>query len=97
MNAEKKQIHLQFNQMVTRLAGFDYGKEVYQEQVKDQIDFSSQTTIEFPEQIIKIASSFVQGFFAEIIEQVGLDQIGVQVDVNAGSPEIVASILDNLT
>lgn len=94
---EKKRICLRFSPMVTRLAGFDFGESTYHEQVKEQIDFSGQTTIEFPEQIIKIASSFVQGFFAEIIDQVGIDKIGSQVVVDAGSPEVVASILNNLT
>lgn len=94
---EKNYICLKFDPVVTRLAGFDYGKEIYQTQVKSQIDFTGQATIEFPTQIIKIASSFVQGFFEDIIDQVGLTQIGNQVRIIAGSPEVVASIFNNLT
>lgn len=94
---EKKQICLEFNPMVTRLAGFDFGEDTYREQVEKQIDFSEETTIVFPNQIIKVASSFVQGFFSEIIAQVGLEGIGSNVIVNAGSKELIASILDNLT
>lgn len=86
VNMDVQRICLQFNPVITRLAGFDYGKEIYQEQVKAQIDFSRKTIIEFPSQIIKIASSFVQGFFADIIEQIGLDQIGAQVEVDAERP-----------
>lgn len=94
---ENKRIYLAFNPMVTRLAGFDFGEDTYHEQVEKRIDFSEETTIVFPSQIIKVASSFVQGFFSEIIAQVGLDGIGSKVVVDAGSQELVASILGNLT
>lgn len=94
---EKNHVCLRFDSVVTRLAGFDYGKEIYQAQVENQIDFSCPVVIEFPDRIIKIASSFVQGFFEDIIKQVGLNQIGNQVKVVARSPELVASIFNNLT
>lgn len=94
---EEKQICLEFNPMVTRLAGFDFGEDTYREQVEKQIDYSGKTTIVFPKQIIKVASSFVQGFFSEIIAKVGLEGIGSQIIVDAGNKELIASILDNLT
>ena len=94
---EGKQICLEFNPMVTRLAGFDFGEDTYREQVENQIDISKETTIVFPKQIIKVASSFVQGFFSEIIAQVGLDGIGSSVIVDAENKELIVSILDNLT
>lgn len=94
---EGNHICLKFDSVVTRLAGFDYGKKIYHEQVEGQVDFSQYVTIEFPAQIIKIASSFVQGFFEGIIDQAGLDQIGDQVMVVTGSPELTASIFNNLT
>lgn len=94
---EGKQICLEFNPMVTRLAGFDFGEDTYREQVEKQIDYSEKTTIVFPKQIIKVASSFVQGFFSEIIAKVGLEEIGSQIIVDAGNKELIASILDNLT
>jgi hypothetical protein len=67
----EKRIELIFNKATTRLAGNPYGKDVYDKQVKNKIDFSRVNVISFPENIEKVASSFVQGFFSEIIKEVG--------------------------
>lgn len=89
-------IHLKFGKAVTRLAGNDYGRQIYQEQVKDIIDFSSVTQIVFPEQIISIASSFVQGFFDEIIANIGILGIGKQIVIVAPSLDVEKKIIKNL-
>ena len=89
-------IKLVFNKTVTRLAGNEYGRLVYNEQVKDKIDYSKTVTIEFPEQIVSIASSFVQGFFAEIIMNVGILGIGKQIIVLAPSIDVENKIIKNL-
>ena len=91
-----KTIHLQFGKTVTRLADNQYGRQVYNEQVRNQIDFSTQTQIVFPEQIVNIASSFVQGFFHEIIKNVGILGIGTQILVVAPSINIEEKIMNNL-
>lgn len=89
-------IQLKFGKAVTRLAGNDYGRQIYQEQVKDMIDFSSVTQIVFPEQIISIASSFVQGFFDEIIANIGILGIGKQIIIVAPSLDVEKKIIKNL-
>lgn len=89
-------IQLKFGKAVTRLAGNDYGRQIYQEQVKDIIDFSSVTQIVFPEQIISIASSFVQGFFDEIIANIGILGIGKQIIIVAPSLDVEKKIIKNL-
>lgn len=89
-------IQLKFGKAVTRLAGNDYGRQIYQEQVKDIIDFSSVTQIVFPEQIISIASSFVQGFFDEIIANIGILGIGKQIVIVAPSLDVEKKIIKNL-
>jgi len=96
---EKKHIRLIFDQTVTRLAGFKYGMETYDSQVGNCVDFSCDQiiVIEFPEQIIRIASSFVQGFFEKIIKQIGLESIGSQVEIQTGDIELTKSIFKNLT
>lgn len=76
-------IELQFGKAVTRLAGNEYGRKIYNEQVKDKIDFSTKTQIVFPDQIISIASSFIQGFFDEIIANIGFMGVGEQVIIIA--------------
>jgi len=92
----EKTICLQFNATVTRLAGYDYGRKVYETQVKDFIDYTGTTYLEFPNQIVKVASSFVQGLFSEIVKCVGIDAIGEKVIIRAATPQIEASIMGNL-
>lgn len=89
-------IKLEFDKTITRLAGFPYGEAVYNEQVKESVDFSEPVTIEFPEQIVKIASSFVQGFFKEIIYKVGVEEIGKSVQIVTPNPSIEQTIISNL-
>ena len=94
---ESTRVVLVFDKMITRLAGYEFGKEIFDNQVKNRVNFSTEVIVEFPEQIIKIASSFVQGFFEKIIDEVGFDEIGQRVKVVTGSEELTKSIFDNLT
>lgn len=89
-------IELQFSKAVTRLAGNAYGRKIYNEQVKGKIDFSSKTQIVFPDQIIAIASSFIQGFFDDIIANIGIMGVGDQVIVVAPSINVEEKIIKNL-
>lgn len=89
-------IKLEFDKTITRLAGFPYGEAVYNEQVKGHVDFSGPVTIEFPEQIVKIASSFVQGFFKEIIYEVGVEGIGKSVQIVTPNLNLKQTIISNL-
>lgn len=74
-----KSIQLEFNKSETRLAGFPYGKTIFNEQVKNIIkdgDYvDNGIKIVFPNQIQKVASSFVQGFFSELINSIGYGEI----------------------
>ena len=45
-------IVLQFDKALTRLAGNEFGKSVFDTQVKDKIDYTQQTEIVFPDQIV---------------------------------------------
>lgn len=89
-------IELQFNKTVTRLAGNEYGRKVYDEQVRNKIDFSEKTQIVFPDQIIAIASSFIQGFFDDIIANIGIMGVGNQVVVVAPKINVEEKIIKNL-
>ena len=64
----ENKVELKFDKTVTRLAGNPYGRLVYEEQVKGKVDFGKTVYITFPDEIIYIASSFVQGFFDEIVK-----------------------------
>ncbi len=96
MPKDNNHIVLEFDKTITRLAGFPYGEKVYSEQIKGRVDFTKPVTIEFPSQIVKIGSSFVQGFFNEIVASVGIAEIGKLVQVVAGTEEVKQSIFENL-
>ena len=68
---ETNKIYLNFSKTIYGLAGYDYGVEVYKKQIEPQMDYCKRTEIVFPESIEIIASSFIQGMFATIIEKVG--------------------------
>ncbi len=65
-------INLAFDKKLTNLAGFDFGVKIYEEQVKNKLNFNEKFEIVFPDEIRMIASSFVQGFFSDIVKQIGL-------------------------
>ncbi len=67
-------IELTFDKTLTNLAGYDYGKEIYEQQVKGKLNLSQQFELVFPTQIKGVASSFVQGFFEGIVKEIGLLQ-----------------------
>lgn len=92
-----KTIKLDFEKSVTRLAGFPFGKATYKNQVKDFIELDG-TTIElvFPTQIEKVASSFVQGFFEELINSIGYDEIEKIFVIKASSEKLEKSIRENI-
>ena len=75
----QKRIELKFDKSVMRLAGYQYGKNIFDEQ-----------------QIIRIASSFVQGFFEKIIENVGVSGIGKVILIEPSDSKLYDSIIDNL-
>lgn len=91
-------IELSFtDKTVTRLAYYPYGKQIYEEQVKPHINFFDDITyIVFPNHIVKLASSFVQGFFEEIIEKVGYEAIGKKIIVESSNDSLKTSIFENL-
>lgn len=65
-----KVIELKFKNSLNKLAGNKFGERVYNEQVKEKVDFKDKVVIVFPEIIEDIAISFVQGFTKEILEKI---------------------------
>lgn len=78
-----KNIKLEFNGAITRLAGNPYGKKVYEEQVKNIFDFNDKNVIIFPNTIEDIAISFVQGFISEILEKIDRDMLFDHIEIEA--------------
>ena len=75
----ENKVILVFDKSIQRLAGYEFGQSVYQNQVAGKLDYSQIAYIEFPPEIIKAASSFIQGFFEEIVRAVGVKGLGTQV------------------
>ncbi|MBE5854145.1 MAG: hypothetical protein E7297_02165 [Lachnospiraceae bacterium] len=89
-------VELVFDKKLTNLAGYDYGVSIYNEQVKGKIDLNETFEIVFPAQIKGIASSFVQGFFEEIVVNIGLIETGKRARIiseNEGFQEMVLAKL----
>ncbi len=89
------QVTLCFDSTLTRLAGYSYGKTIYETQVKGRLDLSKKAYLVFPQTIIKAASSFVQGFFENIIAEIGIDAIGDSLELICNN-ELKESIMKSL-
>lgn len=93
--AENKVI-LTFKNDISSLAGYDYGVDIYDEQVRGKLSIKNDFEIVFPEHIQGIASSFVQGFFSEIVGEIGLLQTEKRAKIQASSQELADSVIAKL-
>ena len=89
-------IKLDIKKSVTKLAGYTLGEQLYNNQVKDRISFDKEIVIEFPENIQDLASSFVQGFFYEFVEKIGIKGIDRQVNIISSKQDMKEQIIKNL-
>lgn len=89
-------IEIKVNKSLSGLAGYDYGKEIYIKQVKDKVDISKKIIIIFPDNIKRIASSFVQGFFEEFVKEIGITGIKNHIELSVSSDKLKNSIYNNL-
>lgn len=89
-------IQLNFDKSLSGLAGYDFGKEIYTHQVKGKMDYNKKNIIMFPDNIERIASSFIQGFFAEIVDEIGIEGIERKIDFQSAKINIKDKVLQNL-
>lgn len=66
-----KEINLKFSKSITRIAGNPFGKEIYENQIKDNMDLENVNKIIFPKSINGVSISFVQGLMYDIVEKKG--------------------------
>jgi hypothetical protein len=79
------------------LAGRDYGIKIFNEQVKDKIDYNdSEIIVIFPDNIQSMASSFIQGFFLDFVEHIGIIGIEEKVRIENNGTNFKQMIIDNL-
>lgn len=84
-----KTVILKFSKTLVALAGNPFGKRTYIDQVKGKLDLSDTAVIIFPDNIEKVASSFVQGFFDEWLNTIGLDKIKSKVTIQSIHPVVL--------
>ncbi|MGE7753237.1 hypothetical protein [Lysinibacillus fusiformis] len=87
---------LEFDKMITKLAGNPLGKQIFQEQVMGKIDYKNNITITIPDRIDTIASSFIQGFFEDIVKNIGISGIEDKVTIISSIPDMKNLIIQNL-
>ncbi|WP_139990883.1 hypothetical protein [Paenibacillus paridis] len=85
-----------FDKMVTKLAGNPLGKQVFKEQLLGKVNYENNFTIIIPERIDTIASSFIQGFFEDIVKNIGISGIEDKVSIISSIPDIKNLIIRNL-
>ena len=89
-------VSLVFNKTITKLAVFPYGESVYETQIKDKVDLFQPCKIVFPSNIERVASSFVQGLFSEIVKAIGYQGVENNIEIETANKELTADIWDKL-
>lgn len=93
---EDNKVILTFRKDLSNLAGYDFGLSVFNEQVKDKVNIREDFEIIFPIHITGIASSFVQGFFSEIVGEIGLMKTEEHAKIRASSDALANAIIEKL-
>lgn len=91
-----KTIELKFPLTLTRLTDNPYGRKIFKEQVEAEIDYNGINTICFPDHIIRASSSFVQGFFSEMVKRLGYDKLQEHIVIRAKNQTLIDSVWKNL-
>lgn len=89
-------ICLNFDKTLVALAGNPFGQNIFNEQVLKKINDDDDVVIEFPPQIIRIASSFVQGFMNYWMNKYGIQEILKKVTIVTGNDKLTQSFYDNM-
>ena len=93
---ENNIINLQFDKDVSGLAGNEYGYEQYKKQLLGKFDMNKNNIIVFPEQIQKIAISFIQGLFGEILEKIDKNDIEKYITIKTSSERLTEKVVNNI-
>lgn len=89
-------IRLRFEKSLEGLAGYDFGLETYNTQVDNAVNFEQKVTIVFPDNIHRIASSFIQGFFEQIVQQIGVSGVETNIEIDSSRKDMKDIIIKNL-
>ncbi len=92
----ENKIELSFDKRLSGLAGYQYGVNEYKRQVEGKINFEQDIVLIFPDNIVRIASSFIQGFFGEIVKRIGISGIEDNVEILSVRKDMKEVIIKNL-
>ena len=91
------EITLNFDKTISNLTGNKYGRNEFDRQVKDNIEYDKKVILHFPDNIRNIASSFIQGFFDAMVKEIGITGIESSIDMTSNSiPNVKEYILKKL-
>ena len=94
--AQSNIIKLKFSNTESGLAGNNYGRSVYAKQVKPTLNLDELNIIKFPDNITQVASSFVQGFFADVVKEVGYEKVRQHIVIDSPYEYLVKGIMEDL-
>ncbi len=89
-------ILLSFDKTLSALSGNDFGRSIYLNQIKNQINMDEHNTIVFDSSILIIGISFVKGMFSELLENYSIDDLREKISFQCSSKEVEMSIWDSL-
>lgn len=89
-------IELKFDKTISGLAGNDFGYEEFKKQIRDKFDYTTNNIIIFPGTIQKVAISFIQGMFKDILEKIDKNIIENYVTIKSSSEQLTKKIVDNI-
>lgn len=93
---EKNIIELEFDKTIAGLAGNDYGYEEYKKQMMEKFNYEKMNIIIFPNQITKVAISFVQGMFSDILKKIKKNEIEKYVTIKSSSEQLSKKIVNDI-
>lgn len=93
---DKNIINLVFDSTISGLAGNDYGASEYKKQLESKIDYENINVIVFPQNIKKVAISFVQGMFNNILKKISKEEIDKYIEIQTFYPKLTNKIIDNI-
>lgn len=93
-----QRIELSFKKDLTKLAGNNFGKQTYTNQMLKIVEKNPDDdyTIVIPQRIDRIASSFIQGFFDSYIKSYGFTALVNHITVESTIQDINELISDSL-
>lgn len=89
-------IILEFEKTLVGLAGYPFGKATFEKFGKGKVDENQAIRVVIPERIERVASSFVQGFFSEWIDEYGVDWVRKNVDISTSREDVRQYMYKNL-